>query len=70
LIGAAEKIAGNGIPEALSTQVRPSVVNVDIDEVLAAAALAGVIKPPTVHATFLSVVTASASKVIVRDGLL
>ena len=54
---------------ALSTQVPWTILNVDIDAVLAAAALAGVIKPPTVHATFLSVVTAPAPKVIVRDGL-
>ena len=68
-VGAAKKIAGNGIPVAVSTQV-PSVANVDIDAVLAAAALAGVIKPSTVHTTIFFVVAACLSKVIVRDGLM
>ena len=67
-VGAAKKIAGNGIPVAVSTQV-PSVANVDIDAVLATAALAGVIKPPTVHTTFLFVVAVAVPRVNVREGL-
>ena len=53
---------------ALSTQV-PPVVNVDIDAVLAAAALAGVLKPPTVHTTFLFVVAVAVPRVTVREEL-
>ena len=61
------KIAGYGIPAKLSTIVR-SAANVDNEAVLAAA-LAGVLKPSTLHATFLFVVAVAVLRVMVREEL-
>ena len=66
---AAEKIAGNEIPVALSTHV-PSLPYVFIETVLAEAALTGVLKPTTLHTTAMFVAAVAVVNAIVRLGLM
>ena len=62
-------MAGNTTFAAKSTPMLPES-NVEIaTPLLAAAAFAGVLKPPTVHTTFWFVVAVAVSRNIVREEL-
>ena len=67
-VAAAENMAGITTFAAKSTPMLPSNVEI-VTPLVAAAALAGVLKPPTVHTTFWFVVAVAVSRNIVREEL-